>query len=235
MRGGTAGAHRSAGEPNEASPTGPTPGRYQIESTADTCIPGGIHHRPACLWRRAVAAGSASATPEASGASPVSRAVTALSGEPVKTERSMTLRVSAASGDTTCQDTATTTFQRTLDHRASRYHRGKCIVATGQKDAAAKATATAVRPSDPVGGACSLGGPGAGGGGCGRGGTPADQRPRPTARPARWRPTSPSSAGKGLPAGGNSCHDPAYQSQPARRSRWPTSVTGHDVGAAASH
>ena len=124
----------------------------------------------------AASAGSASATPKP-GASPGFGGRNGASGELVKIN-GMTLVVSAASGDTTVLYTATTTFQRTSTGSFGDIVAGKCIVATGQKDAAGKVTATVVRLSDPVNGACAISGPG-GGGGPG-GGTPPSPRPRPT-------------------------------------------------------
>jgi hypothetical protein len=124
----------------------------------------------------AASAGSASATPKPA-ASPGFLGRNGASGELVNIN-GMTLVVNAASGDTTVLYTATTTFQRTSTGSFGDIVAGKCIVATGQKDAAGKVTATAIRLSDPVNSACATGVP-AGGAGPG-GGTRPTPRPRPT-------------------------------------------------------
>jgi hypothetical protein len=120
------------------------------------------------------AAGSVTSTPRP-GASPGFGGRNGASGELVKINGT-TLVVSAAGGDTTVVYTTSTTFTRTSTGSFGDIVAGKCIVATGQKDAAGKVTATAVRLNDPLGGACQAGGPGGGPGN----GTPPTPRPRPT-------------------------------------------------------
>ena len=85
-----------------------------------------------------------------------------------------TLVVNSQTGDVTVVYSSSTTFQRTSTGTFADIVTGKCITATGQKDASGTLTASTVRLTDKVSGACSFGvGPRAGG--------PPTPRPSPPA------------------------------------------------------
>jgi hypothetical protein len=68
-----------------------------------------------------------------------------------------TLVVNSQTGDVTVVYSSSTTFQRTSTGTFADIVAGKCITATGQKDAAGTLTASTVRLTDKVSGACSFG------------------------------------------------------------------------------
>jgi hypothetical protein len=91
------------------------------------------------------------------------RARNGASGELVQMNGMTLILSNSQSGDITVLYTADTTFQKTSTGALADIATGKCIVATGPKDASGQVTASMVRLSDPVGGACSFGaGPGGG-------------------------------------------------------------------------
>ena len=125
---------------------------------------------------------SAGSAAPATSSSPRLGARNGASGELVKMN-GMTLVVNSQNGDVTVLYTSSTTFQRTSTGTFADITTGKCLVATGQKDASGTVTAATVRLTDKVNGACALGGAGGfgpGGGGPG-GGVPATPRPTPPA------------------------------------------------------
>jgi hypothetical protein len=117
--------------------------------------------------------------------SPSARVRNGAQGELVQI-KGTTLVLNATAGDVTVSYDTTTTFVKTSTGTFADIVKGKCVVATGQKDAAGAVTASAVRLTDKVNGACSLGqgGPGGPGGGPGVGASPNPARsPRPNASP----------------------------------------------------
>ena len=118
------------------------------------------------------AASAGSSTPRAS-ASPRFGGRNGASGELVQMNGT-TLVLNSQTGDVTVVYASSTTFQRTSTGTFADIVSGKCMTATGQKDAAGTLTASTVRLVDKVGGACSSGaGPRAGG--------PPTPRPSPPA------------------------------------------------------
>ena|SRR5438094_5635820 len=120
-------------------------------------------------------------------ASPSPRARGAAAGELVQINGT-TLVLNSQGGDVTVVYTGSTTFQRTSTGAFGDIVAGKCIVATGQKDAASGGiTASVVRLSEKVNGACTLGngqGPDGGPGGPSSGAA----TPNPDASPRAGRP-----------------------------------------------
>jgi hypothetical protein len=68
-----------------------------------------------------------------------------------------TLVVNSQNGDITVVYSGSTTFQKTSTGTFADIVSGKCITATGQKDAAGTLTASTVRLTDKVNGACTFG------------------------------------------------------------------------------
>jgi hypothetical protein len=124
--------------------------------------------------------GSTGSAAPAASASPRFGGRNGASGELVKIN-GMTLVVNNQNGDITVLYTSSTTFQRTSTGTLADIATGKCLVATGQKDAAGAVTAATVRLTDKVSGACTLGGGGFGPGGGPGNGTPPTPRPTPPA------------------------------------------------------
>ncbi len=75
-----------------------------------------------------------------------------------------TLVVNAASGDVTVAYDSSTTFSRTSTGTFADITAGRCVIASGPKDAAGMVTASSVRLSEKVNGACTPGAGGPGGG-----------------------------------------------------------------------
>jgi hypothetical protein len=125
----------------------------------------------------AAASGAAAKTSPSPGA----RARNGTAGELVQMN-GMTLILSATSGDLTVVYDTSTTFQKTSTGTFADVSAGKCIVATGQKDAAGTMTAATVRLTGKVNGTCAVAaGPGGGGGG-------GNRTPPPGASPRPNRP-----------------------------------------------
>ena len=127
------------------------------------------------------ACGSAGAAATAAKPSPTpsARARGGAAGELVKIT-GMELILSSTAGDVTVDYTATTTFQRTGTGTLADVTTGKCVVATGQKDATGALIVASIRLSNKVAGACARPGTGGGPGGAG---TPRTPRPDASARP----------------------------------------------------
>ncbi|HEY8740645.1 MAG TPA: hypothetical protein VIN56_08650 [Candidatus Dormibacteraeota bacterium] len=96
--------------------------------------------------------------------SPSPRVRNGAQGELVKITGT-SLVLNATAGDVTVTYGASTTFVKTSTGSFADIAVGKCMVATGQKDAAGAVTASGVRLTDKVNGACGQGGPGGAGGG----------------------------------------------------------------------
>lgn len=125
-----------------------------------------------CGSASASGVGGASSTPAAAG-----RGGGGTAGQLVQINGS-TLILSTAAGDVSVDFTGSTTIVSTSTGSTADIVPGSCVVIAGQKDATGAVTATTVRLSQPVNGACTLGAqPG------GTGGSP---RPFPTggARPS---------------------------------------------------
>jgi hypothetical protein len=117
------------------------------------------------------AASAGSSSPGAS-ASPRFGGRNGISGELVQMNGT-NLVVNSQSGDVTVVYTNATTFQKTSTGTFADILAGKCLTTSGQKDASGALTATTVRLSDKVNGACRFAGP--------RTGAPATARPSPPA------------------------------------------------------
>ena len=117
---------------------------------------------------------SAAGATSAATPSPGPRVRNGASGELVKITGS-TLILNSTAGDITVVFSDATTFQKTSTATFADVVVGKCIVATGPKDAAGAVTASNVRLSDPSAGVCPVGGPG--------GGRPGSFSPPPGASP----------------------------------------------------
>jgi hypothetical protein len=95
-----------------------------------------------------------------------------------------TLILSDSSGaDITVDYGRTTAFTKTNTGSVADIVAGSCVVATGRKDSAGAITASAVRVSDAVNGACPLGRFGGNGGNGGNGGPPPGVSPNPNFSP----------------------------------------------------
>jgi hypothetical protein len=104
-----------------------------------------------------------------------------------------TLILSDSSGaDITVDYSGTTTFTKTNTGNVADIVAGSCVIATGRKDSAGAITASAVRVSEPVDGACPLGRFGGNGG---NGGPPPGVSPNPNFSPP------PNAANFGVAAG----------------------------------
>lgn len=117
--------------------------------------------------------------------SPSARVRNGAQGELVQIKGN-TLVLNATAGDVTVSIDTTTTFVKTSTGTFADIVKGKCVLATGQKDSTGAVTASAVRLTDKVNGSCTLGqgGPGGPGGGPVFGASPNPNRsPRPNASP----------------------------------------------------
>ena len=94
-----------------------------------------------------------------------------------------TLTLSTSNGDVSVVYTSGTTITQTVTGSAADITSGQCVVITGTKDSSGAVTASAVRLSQPVNGACSQG-PGGGPGGVRpSGGAFPSGAPRPSLNP----------------------------------------------------
>ena len=132
-------------------------------------------------------AGSGPRTSPSASPSPGFRARNGAAGELVQLNGRV-LILNSTNGDVTVVYDDNTTFSKTSTGSFADIVAGKCIVASGQKDAAGKVTATSVRLSSKVNGACGGGGPGGFGGFGGPGASPRPTPPSPRPSPSPGQP-----------------------------------------------